>query len=472
MSYVRQVLFFVLTLGNALANAQANDTPRPEEFAWRGTLELPAQASLVRVQVPLEALLRMQSSTAQDLRVFNAAGAVVPFTILANTDLNQPAPAVHTAPYPAYALFGATSGRQTLPGAVEVRMDSGAGSAWVHWSSPQTGVAPGDGEPTPLQAALFDTRAEKHAVEALQLELELPHNVLVPIAVASSTNLQDWNPVATKGPLFQFDGNGAPVNTTLELSHPLHLEGRYLRLSWNGQTGVKLHSLTGRLVSTHTTPQRLRAILPQGNAEGANALSWTLPFATPIAALHLEAVYDNTLTPLHIQGRTAQTQPWRTLASSVVYRLDNVAQGSSNPPTPLHGVSLRGLRIVTAHNSVLPEGGLRATIEFAPLHVVFLASGAGPYTLTVGRVKTPAMTLDTSLLRAVVPKKLAELPLAYVSRHQVLTDDIFSTTSTGWWPAGLAPRTVLLWFVLGAGVLVLAAVAISLLSTLQNKQGK
>ena len=95
-----------------------------------------------------------------------------------------------------------------------------------------------------------------------------------------------------------------------------------------------------------------------------------------------------------------------------------------------------------------------------------------PYTLAVGRAKTPAMTLDTSLLRAVVPEKLAELPLAHVSKHQVLTDEIFSTTSNGWWPAGLVPRTVLLWFVLGAGVLALAAVAVSLLSALQNKQGK
>lgn len=48
------------------------------DFLWRGMLEVPAGASLVRVPVPAEALTRMQTPGAHDLRVFNAQSRRVP----------------------------------------------------------------------------------------------------------------------------------------------------------------------------------------------------------------------------------------------------------------------------------------------------------------------------------------------------------------------------------------------------------
>jgi hypothetical protein len=462
-----------LILSSWACNAGASDAPSIDEFAWRGTLALPPGASLVRVAVPVQALLQMHSNTAADLRVFNATGAVVPFALLGRSDLSQVPPAVYTRAYTAYPLFAAHGAAKPVSGAVQVQLDSGAGqsSAWVRWDTSGAGVPASGATAQPLQAALFDLRTEEHSLDALALSLELPHNALVPVTVASSADLKDWTPVATKGPLYTFDGPDAPVNSTLEFRQPMVLKGRYLRLSWPGQTGVTMRSLTARVASPQTTPESLRWPLPPGVVDG-NSLSWMLPFATPVAAVHLQAARDNTLVPVRILGRNDAAQPWRTLASSVVYRLDTVGQGNSNPPTPLHGASLRGLRVEAGKGLALPEGGLQATLEFAPLHVAFLASGTGPFTLAAGRAKTQSATVDVSVLGSVSPAKLAELPLATVALVQIQTVSGLDREASHWLPEGVSLRTVLLWVVLGLGVLALGGVAMSLMRQLGTKPEK
>ena len=467
MSVFFRAIAFAVALASLSVGAAASDAPSPNEFAWRGTLSLPAGASLVRLDVPVAALLQMQSSTAQDLRVFNAAGAVVPFALLGRSELSHAAPVVQTKAYSAYPLFAASTGK-AMRGAVQVQVDSGGNhsSAWVRWDATSTGTT-ADASAQPLQAALFDLRDEQQTLEALSLTLDLPHNALVPLTVSTSTDLKDWTPVATKGPLFQFDGTDAPINTTLELRQPLSVKGRYLRLAWSGQSGVKVQALTGRIATTHKAPEPTRAALPTGKVDGIG-LNWTLPFATPIAALHLQALRDNTLLPVRILGRGDAAQPWRTLASALVYRLDTVGQGNSNPPTALQGASLRGLRVEAVKGAALPEGGLQATVEFAPLQVAFLASGGGPFTLAVGRPQTTSAAVDASLLGSVSPSRLAELPVATVAAVQLQVAQVLGGGAPGWLPDGVPLRTALLWAVLGLGVLVLGGVAYALLRQLQS----
>lgn len=466
-----KVFFQTLALAAALASlsvgAAASDVPPPDAFAWRGTLALPAGASLVRVDVPVQALMQLQSSSAHDLRVFNAAGAVVPYALLGRSDLSHAAPQAQTPAYPAYPLFAASAGKP-VRGAVQVQVDSGGNhsSAWVRWdnAAPEAST---DASAQPLQAVLFDLRGEQQMLDALHLNLELPHNALVPLTVSTSTDLKDWTAVATKGPVFQFDGMDAPSNSVLEFRQPLGVEGRYLRLAWAGQSGVKVLSLTGRVAATQTAPALLRAPLPQGTVDG-NSLSWTLTFATPIAALHLQAAQNNTLLPVRILGRADAAQPWRTLASSVVYRLDTVGTGASNPATPLHGASVRALRVEAGKGRALPEGGLQATLDFAPLQVAFLASGSGPFTLAAGRAQTPSAAVDASLLGSVAPAKLAELPVATVAAVQLQPPNALDGGAPAWLAQGVPLRTVLLWLVLGIGVLSLGGVAYALMRQLKS----
>ena len=179
---------------------------------------------------------------------------------------------------------------------------------------------------------------------------------------------------------------------------------------------------------------------------------------------------DNTLVPVRIQGRGDAAQPWRTLASAVVYRLDTVGQGSSNPSTPLHGASVRALRVEASQGAALPSVGLQVTVEFAPLQLAFLASGAGPFTLAVGRSHTSAASVDATLLGSLAPDRLNTLPLATLARVEESPPGVLAGAAPDWLPAGTTLRSVLLWLVLGLGVLVLAAVAFSLMRQLAARR--
>jgi hypothetical protein len=452
-------------MAGAVAAAEAVN---PAEFAWRGNLVLPAGASLARVDLPVEALLRLQSSAAQDVRVFNAAGEVVPFAVLRKSDVVRATPVVQTRAYAAHPLFTSSTSGKPAGGAVEVRVDaSGNGtSAWVRWDGNAGKSLPADAQP--LQAALFDTRAEKQTLAALDIKGEWPRNALVHLELASSDDLLDWTPLPVKGPLFRFDGADAPSNSTLELQQAQSLQGRYLRLRWAGQEGVKVQSFTARVAATLSLPAPVRAALPAGTPDGSS-LTWALPFATPMAALHLQALQDNTLVPVRISGRNDAAQLWRTLASSVVYRLDTVGQGSSNAPVALQGASVRALRVESSNGLPLPSGGLQATVEFAPVQLAFLASGAGPYTLAAGRANTAAAAVDAGLLGSVSSAKLAELPVATVQQLRADAPDAPHVWAAALLPAGTSLRSLLLWGVLLVGVLVLAGVAYSLLRQLNTK---
>lgn len=455
----------LLALCSVMNVAWAADTPAPAEFAWRGQLVLPAGASLVRAELPVEALLRMQSPAGHDVRVFNADGAVVPYALLRPADLERSAPAVQTRAYPAYPLFATTTGTPATRGAVEVRLSAdgaNTGSAWVRWGSADAKGATVPADAQPLQAVLFDTRAEQHTLSALRLKAELPRNALVHLQLESSANLQDWQTVPVKGPLFRFDGADAPNSTLLELQQPFDVKGRYLRLGWAGQEGVQVSALTGQVAMPHMQPARVRAALPAGAADG-NSLVWALPFATPLMALHLQATQDNTLVPVRISGRSDASQPWRALASSVVYRLDTVGQGSSNSALALPPTSVRALRVEASNGQTLPAGGLQATVEFAPLQVALLASGPGPFTLAVGRANTPPAAVEASVLGSVSPARLAELHAAAVQQLRADPPDAPQLWAAKLLPSGVSLRTAALWLVLGAGVLVLAGVAYGLL---------
>jgi hypothetical protein len=389
---------------------------------------------VARIDVPVDALLQLQNAAGNDLRIFNGKGAVVPFALLGSTAPQDASPQTLTPRYPAHPIRSA------------------AASA----SAPA------------LPSALFDTRTETSTWSALTVHAELPRNALVHMTIETSADLQRWAEVAVSGPIFQFDGVDAPHNTVLTFLRPVNLSGRYLRLNWKGSTGVTVQAVEGHVTPHHIPPERLRADLPPGALQIRNAregLEWQLGFATPVVALHLQATQNNRWVPVRIQGRNDSSQPWRTLASGVVYRID--AQGTADnlsPATPLGAASMRQLRVEPTDAQPLTAEALRVAVDLAPLHLAFLASGPAPYTLAAGRAHTASAAVDATLLSSVLTSATpwSELPRARIS-------DVQTTAATAGF-TGLWTRQTTLWAALLLGVLVLGAVARSLLKQLNERK--
>jgi len=459
-----------LMAGTLSAGAMAADAPTPSDFAWRATLAVPAGASAARITLPAEAMLRLQSRDARDVRVFNADGEAVALSMVAPAGSTS-SPAVQTGRYPALPLFSATGGKRPGRNSVQVQLDQNGqqGSVWVRFDGRTD--APGTAEPasTRLPSVLFDTRADKQTIDALTLQADFPANALVHFSLASSTDLAHWTPVVLKGPLFRFDGADAPSNQTLALQQPLPLEGRYLRLSWDGQTPVQVQHMVGSVAATWTPPPRVRAALAPGVAEGNASLTWSLDFATPLAALHLSTSRDNALVPVRILGRNDAAQPWRLLAQTAVYRLGTAGQPSTNPAVSLGGVSVRWLRVEATQGMALPTADLQATLEFEPLQWVFLITGKPPFELVAGHARSTPSAINSAVLASAMTAKLEDLPSASIASVRLQTASAADSNIQRWLPAGTEQRSVALWAVLLVGVLVLGGVAYTLLRQLSAK---
>jgi hypothetical protein len=455
----RRLLAIALAMCGGFALA---DAPGPRDFAWHAPIGLPAGAGIARIALPAGALMQLQSGDARDLRVFNAAGEPVAFAFMAPPGA-PPAPRTKTRSYAALPLYSAASGGARPKGSMQVRIEdaSGGRSVWV-----QVDGAPAAGTPR-LNSVLFDTQGERQPVTALELQATLPANTPVWIAASASTDLAQWTPLPVRGRVYRFDGEGAPANSTLEFEQPVQLEKRYLRLDWDGQPGISVQGVAGWVASEAKAPERPRGPLPPSQPAGGNAVEIDTGFLTPIAALSLVTPQDNTLLPVRVLGRNEASQPWRLLGQTVVYRLSDGPQASSNAPLELHGAGARHLRIESTTGANLAAAHLGASVEFEPVQAVFVATGAAPFELATGRADAAPIALPLATIASTLGagRKPQDLPLATVGAGTLQATDAGPLARL---LPGAPGKTTLLWAVLGAGVLLLGGVAWSLMRQLKN----
>ena len=129
----------------------------------------------------------------------------------------------------------------------------------------------------------------------------------------------------------------------------ISLKDQYLRLGWSPVQGGATEpvEVRGATLSTSTlgaAPERPRAELQPVAFTDAHTLRFTLPFATPVAALDIRPHGLNELVPVRVLGRSDANanaqQAWQPLARAVVYQL----QGAPAP-----------------QRSALPSPGVRPT---------------------------------------------------------------------------------------------------------------
>jgi hypothetical protein len=456
-----------LALAAAMSSLPAQT---PAEFAWRGTLQAPANATLIRASLPADALLRLRSSQAADVRVFDASGKGVPFAFATPVD-QPPAARQPTSAFNALAMFTAQAGSRIPRSGVKVNVRDGAQrSVWVQMDTNGQAATDPAGA-TRLPSALFDTRSSKQRISALVIKAQVPANAPVRFALETSTDLAQWTPVPLRGRVFHFDGDNAPANDTLELEQPLALQGQYLRLEWSGQEGVTVSSFTGLVAPPAAPAPRVSAALPAGVAtpgrEGMPGLEWQLPSATPLAALALTTAQPNTLMPVRVLGRNQISEPWRQIGQGIVFRLGQGAAESTSLPLALARTSVRWLRVEATHGQRLENVPLAAAAVFDPVELVFVAGGNGPYELAAGRAETAAVALPLGMVSSVANVRIDELPVSRIASF-VLRPESPPSALQGMLPAGVDSKSALLWAVLLAAVALLGGVAWSLMKTLNK----
>lgn len=451
----------------------AANVNNPQSYALRLPLATVPGAALQRVALPAQVLAALQTADYRDIRIFNAQGQPVPMAlaaggaaVLAATEQQVTLPA-----YPILGGAGASAGTLAQEG-LSLRIEEQQGRRVVQINtSAGTPAAPSGQQ---VLGALFDTRTLGAPVVSLALDVDLPPAQPVSFQVATSRDLTHWSPLAStvlyRAPA-QEGAAGAAGAAQLG-SSTIHLTGadlkdQYLRVTWApAQGGAEPGSNVALRGATVTTSRSAAATRPsvQVNLPAHNKpheLGFSLPFATPVAAIGITPQGSNVLVPVRVLGRNTNQQPWTPLAQAVVYSLQTAgaAQRSAAITLPTHrGTSWRDIRIEADAKTPGFTAPPAVSVEFDPVQLVFVASGDAPFTLAAGLAASDAQAASSaylplpSLVPGYQPAQENTLPLARVDAQvtAIQAPDLSSKTPT---------RTLVLWGVLLLGVLALGVMA-------------
>ncbi|MDR2011809.1 MAG: DUF3999 domain-containing protein [Rhodanobacter sp.] len=455
---MKTYLYLLAFLVVAIA-ARANT---PADYAYTFPIDTGAQdGSAWRFALTPEVYAWAQDRDLRDIEVFNAAGQPIPFARAASatpSTQRQTQSALPLLPLPASAAGVSASDLRLVidrdaSGRLR-RIDAGE-------QTPQAATAA-------VRDWIVDASGFDHAIDTLSLTWAAPATgVVARLDIAAGDDLQTWRPVGS-GTVLALEQDGAKLERhDIDIAH---VRARYLRLHRSDDgtefAGLSVHAralerdvaapartwLDARpLPTVATNPPDDRREPP---------FDYTLMAAVPVAAARIELTNDNALATLTLLGRSDATATWTELARSTAFRLKSGEEILQNGDiafalTP----RLREFRLVaSAPLAATP----RLALDYRPDDVVFLAEGAGPYSLAVGSVRAQHADYPVDAALTSLREKLGPDWQPPIARLGAATPSSGIAALTP--PAPSVPwQRYLLWAVLAVAALLVGGLAVSLL---------
>lgn len=430
--------------------------PMPADFANRVPLEVSGKGPWYRLQLPIEVLFASRHGDLRDLRVFNAEGEALPYSLRTSAASEKRVRSEVQARI--FPLRG-QSGSAAAESVKVVRSTAGT----ILEITPTTA---GQDKQELLRGWLLETGAGDLPLERLQLDWTAQADGFQRLRIEVSDDLEHWRALG-EGQLARLDFNGQRIE-----QNDIALPGepaRYLRLWWESpEQAAQLlgATLSGSRSSTGPIPMLWSEPLA-AKADADGAFSWSLPLALPVERVRIPLEQSNTLAPVLVSGRRDGNVQWSPLARGVLYRLPGEGGEITQEELELPGGSISQLRLqpdarggglggTTANLSV----GVRAT------EVVFLARGGEPYQLAVGGASVSDGSLPIgTLVPGFEAKRLSGMGEAQLKGRLQSSGQVAQAPeakSDGRW------KRYGLWALLLGGVILLGLMAVSLLR--QNRQ--
>jgi hypothetical protein len=351
-----------------------------EQFSQRFALELDSGAAYYSVTLTPAIYAASQRSDLGDLRVFNGAGELVPYSLETPPEPARTAPTLRAVDW--FPLPATASGGAGVPLGVTIAAD---GSLRATAASPSRAQHNVD---------LIDTgrgRRGEARVEA-RVEALIVHvrddNYQGRVTVEASDDLRNWQP-AGEAQLLKVNYNGSTLSQDrIELNG---MRARYLRLRWlDGSPYIE--SIDAQVQAASTSAAQ-RANSQRQWREGIVAHAGPKPgeyFFTsggpyPVDRLRLNLPQPNTVAPAVVYSRAGLDAAWREVSGGTLFRLHNGEVEQSNPPLELALDTDRLWRVVVdTRNGGLGSGTLTVAMGWRPATLTFVARGAAPFTLAVG----------------------------------------------------------------------------------------
>jgi hypothetical protein len=433
------------------ASASASTpTPKAEDFDWRQPLLVAGHEAVYRFDLPATVHRGARRRDLGDLRVFNGAGEVVPHALA-----DDPPPVPRVVGSTPLAAFPLHSDGRAEAGAIEVAVRQRPDGTLV-----STRMNPAKTKSAGLTGYLFDASTLPQPASALRLEWQpQPEGTVLPIEVAASDDLQSWHPVSAGTQLVDLRVGEQHLG-----QHRVELAGagKYLRLSWpRDRQPIVLTTVQAETTAMPKGPDPLRWSTASGLRGGAQAGEFLFESdGLPVAALRLSLPETNTVVPLRVMHRDNDREPWREAIDTVAYRLSRQGQEIQSPPLPVGGGDRHWRLRFDQRAGGIGQGQPAVALGWLPRQAIFVARGAGPFSLAYGQGEVPPLGFQpATLIPGYRPEHLPQLPEARLGEPARIAPAAPAESP----PAAVSWRSIGLWAVLIVGVLLLAGMVWRLL---------
>lgn len=443
----------------------SSDTPADYAYALPLTV---AKPGVVRLRLPLDAYLHARTPSLDDVRVFDARGAALPYALRVPTIERNAShrrvplkifPLMNDSPGGQLDLDVHTDSDGRLM-SVRVRPDPQQAGEYVNTAGAkkvaqlaalildlgQTGAA----EPPPIDALIFAPPAGQRDYSA-------------EVWLDTSDDMKHWDPAGgTELNWLVSQDAQTLANDKLDFP-PRHF--RYARLTWRRGTPQQFAAISAQQLLTNDVPPYTETLrLQAAPGRQAGDLVYNTPLAVAAQKIGLQFKESNVVlsallgTYRDLPARQiGQPSGWRfdPLASAIFYRItqgDTLRASGDIDVAPTHTTQwvLRPQSPTTAHPTL--------RLSWAPASIIFLASGNPPYTLAVGRPNAISAALDMAQVAPGFSEaELQQLASASAGPARLVHDNATAAASDVARAGAAARRRLLaLWGVLLLGVAVLA----------------
>jgi hypothetical protein len=480
---MKNILFAILL--TAIPALAAGVPVTPATFAHRATITLGEAAPFHQLVLPLAVYHGLSRADVGDLRVFNGNGEMVPYALL-----RQQSATVKPAPEVAVPLFPIAANGSGDSGATMSVQVTRRGDDTLVAIAPPTAATAAVGA-APVRGLVIDvSRLSQNGARSTAmaspwrytLRLQTgPTPAAAPFnrfTLSSSDDLQQWQTILSDGQLVHMEHDGQRIDRDSVTWDGA--AGKYLRLVWD--TPQLAPAVTAAMVSATDLAQQPAPVVwsgplaPQRSAAGQ--YDYALPGRLPLELVQVGLPQLNTLAPITLQRhvdavrrarRAGETDGyWQTLTSGVVFRLQSPGGDLTSPPLRLEQPAATRLRLlVDARGGGIGPQPPTLQVGFTPDVLLFLARGAGPFSLAWGAPQieyaalAPATLMPGYRADQKLTAPLATLP-AVVAPPSATPDNATEAAPVSKW---------ILWGVLVAGVLVLGGMAALLLRQLKRPEG-
>jgi Protein of unknown function (DUF3999) len=391
-------------LGFALAPLLAGAAAlTPQDFAYGVPIVTPEEASAYRLAVPLAVYRGSIGENLDDIRVFNAQGELVPYS------LRRPdAPAATPSSAKSLPLFPLHADSRLVIDGVRVTIDSPDSS--VNLQTQRGGASPVVNQASADQYVL-DGRGLDAPVSAFELDWpQTSAEYSGRIRVEASDDLGVWRTVVASAPIANLEANGQQlIERRIELPAA---KAKFWRLAWIGRAPpFELSSVLAQPAGSAVEVNRLELDVPgePDNPKRPGEYLFDLGAHLQVERVNLLLPELNTVIAVDLQSRAHNEDPWRSIAHAGFYRLKTAGGEQANGPIAISMDRDRYWQARVLSTANLPHGALRLQAFWTPSELVFLSRGSGPFVLAYGNSAAGNAEADLASIPAAIPVVAAEV---------------------------------------------------------------